>query len=114
MGWTYILFFLEKSGFISNIRAQLLNSTSVYFQKYFNLEDKLFGLPFLKKLLETKEENQDRVKIREGKRKETFKEPLKNINIGENRMRVEKKLLDLPTKVVTSKEKRAEMSWGNK
>lgn len=71
------------------------------------MEDKLFGLPFFKKLLETKEENQDRVKIREEKRKETFKEPLKNINIGENRSRtrVEKKLLDLPTIVVTSKVK---------
>lgn len=65
--------------------------------KYFSLEDKLFGLPIFKKLLETKEENQDRVNIREEKREETVRRCYKLSVIGENRskMRAEKMSLDL-------------------
>lgn len=64
--------------------------------KYFSLEDKLFGLPIFKKLLETKE-NQDRVNIREEKREETVRRCYKISVIGENRgkMRAEKMSLDL-------------------
>lgn len=65
--------------------------------EYFSLEDKLFGLPIFKKLLETKEENQDRVNIREEKREETVRIYYKISIIRDNRskMRAEKMCLDL-------------------
>ena len=102
LDWTYISGIIIEGGSFSHAIFQVIQGKDVKDQRlmvweYFSLEDKLFGLPIFKKLLETKEENQDRVNRREEKREETVRIYYKISIIGDNRskMRAEKMPLDL-------------------